>query len=83
MDCRYLENTYELFLLGALDEPGAARIQEHAASACPNCRQGLREAALTLFALMQQTEPVSTTAGQRSRFLKKLKEVQHDARRSR
>lgn len=72
MDCRYLENTYELFLLGVLDEPGATRIQQHADSECPNCRQGLREAALTLFALMQQAEPVATTPKQRSQFLKRL-----------
>lgn len=77
MDCRYLENTYELFLLGAVGETEAARIQEHLDMNCPNCARGMREAALTLFALLQPAKPVSSTPGQRSHFLQLLKEAQH------
>lgn len=80
MDCRHLENTYELFLLGAIGETDAARIQEHVDRACPNCIGGLREAALSLFALLQPVKPVLSTARQRSHFLQRLKEAQHAAK---
>lgn len=79
MDCRYLENTYELFLLGAAGETETARIEEHVDQDCPNCVRGLREAALALFALLQPAKPIVSTPGQRSHFLQRLKETQRAA----
>ncbi|MGH9403367.1 MAG: hypothetical protein ACRD2P_14805 [Terriglobia bacterium] len=76
MDCRHLENTYELFLLGALGDAGAAKVQEHLDRDCPNCIDGLREATLALFALLQPANPVRSTPKQRSHFLQRLKETQ-------
>lgn len=79
MDCRYLENSYELFLLGAVGETEAARIQEHLKMDCPNCARGLREAALALFALLQPAKPIMSTPSQRAHFLQRLKETQRPA----
>ncbi|MGH9344968.1 MAG: hypothetical protein ACRD19_14560 [Terriglobia bacterium] len=76
MDCRHLENIYELFLLGALGNADAARVQEHLDLACPNCIEGLREATLTLFALLQPSKPVRSTPKQRAHFLQRLKGTQ-------
>jgi len=53
MDCRSLENLYELFLLGALSEEDEARVREHLIACCPRCIEGLREAALALYAVLQ------------------------------
>ncbi|MGH9351837.1 MAG: hypothetical protein ACRD2G_06730 [Terriglobia bacterium] len=79
MDCRHLENIYELFLLGALGDADAGRVQGHLDRACPNCVEGLREATLTLFALLQPAKPVRSTPKQRAHFLQRLKETQRTA----
>lgn len=74
MDCRHLENLYELFLLGALSKGDAARIHEHVDRGCPDCLGGLRQATLTLFALLQPDKPANLNPRQKSRLLARIKE---------
>ncbi len=49
MDCRYLDDMYELFLLGLLKPKGAAEVKEHIERGCPYCLAHLREAAQCIY----------------------------------
>lgn len=75
MDCRHLENLYELFLLGALDEGEAAKIQIHIIQGCPACAEGLRRAAMTVCILLQPAKPAPGSDKQKSHFLRRLKNL--------
>jgi hypothetical protein len=74
MDCRHLEDLYELFVLSALSRDETAEIHEHLAKSCPNCVAGVREAALTLYAVLQARRPIKSTPQQKSRFLQRIKD---------
>ncbi len=57
MVCQYLEDLFELYLLGA-GSPGDARtISEHLRSGCPTCLARLREAALAVYFLCLSPKP--------------------------
>jgi len=49
MDCRYLDDVYELFLLGLLKSKEAAELKEHIARGCPYCVDHLREATQSVY----------------------------------
>ena len=51
MDCRHLENIYELFLLGVLEEEDSLQLREHLAPGCSHCAQRLKDAARTVYLL--------------------------------
>ena len=51
MDCRPLENIYELFLLGALAEEDSLPLCEHLSQGCATCAPRLKEAARTVYLL--------------------------------
>jgi hypothetical protein len=57
MGCQYLEETYELFLLGALSEQGALELREHLARGCPHCLERIREAEETVYLLSLTSKP--------------------------
>jgi len=59
LDCRHLENIYELFLLGALQEEGTLELCEHLAQGCGNCLERVREATRTVYLLSLTAKPVS------------------------
>jgi hypothetical protein len=52
MECRYLDDVYELFLLGLLKQKEAAEVKEHIERACPYCMDHLREAAQSVYFLL-------------------------------
>ncbi|MGH9444298.1 MAG: hypothetical protein ACRD3O_00925 [Terriglobia bacterium] len=74
MDCRHLEDLYELFLLGALSSAEEAQVREHVERRCPSCLEGIRESSLVLYALLQTCRPVRSTSTQKDHLLQTLKE---------
>ncbi len=58
MGCQYLEDLYELFLLGALAEQSASELHEHLARGCPNCLARIREAVETVYLLSLTSKPL-------------------------
>lgn len=56
MDCQHLEDSYELFLLGALADAAAEEIHNHLERGCAPCRERVREAARTVYLLCLQTK---------------------------
>jgi predicted anti-sigma-YlaC factor YlaD len=73
MDCQHLDEIYELYLLGALDEDDSARVQEHLERGCPNCLEHLREAALAVYFLCLTARPVRPRPQRRSQLLRRLR----------
>ena len=59
MDCKHLEDLYELFLLGALSEENALEMREHLTRGCARCVGRAKEAARTVYLLSLTTKPVS------------------------
>jgi hypothetical protein len=57
MDCRYLDDVYELFLLGLLKPKEAGEVHEHVELGCPYCVQHLREAAQSVYFLISSAKP--------------------------
>jgi len=49
--CYYLEDLFELFLLGALAVESAADLRAHLEAGCATCQQRVRDAALTVYLL--------------------------------
>jgi hypothetical protein len=52
MECRYLDDVYELFLLGLLKPKETAEVKEHLERGCPYCLDHLREAAQSVYFLL-------------------------------
>ena len=59
MDCRHLEDVYELFLLGALSDEGSLDLREHLSRDCEHCRERVKQAARTVYMLSLSAGPVS------------------------
>jgi hypothetical protein len=57
MVCQYLEDLFELYLLGVASAEETTTISEHLRTGCPNCLARLREAVLTIYTLCQTTKP--------------------------
>lgn len=74
MGCQHLEDEYELYLLGALSPGAGGDLELHLSAQCPNCQQGLREAAESVYWLVQSAEPVRPRPVVRSRLLARLAE---------
>jgi hypothetical protein len=70
MDCQYLDESYELFLLGVLPAAEAAEVSEHVASGCTYCREHLCEAALTVYVLSQAVRPAGLDSKLKSKILR-------------
>ena len=49
MDCRHLDDYYELYVLGAADSDVAQEISRHLDQGCVSCTSRLREAALNVY----------------------------------
>ena len=52
MECQYLDDVYELFLLGLLKPKETAEVKEHLERGCPYCMDHLREAAQSVYFLL-------------------------------
>ena len=73
MGCQYLDEIYELFLLGVLSAEEGAKVQEHVERGCPYCLEQLREAALTVYLLSQTMRPARLDPKQKSQLLHRLR----------
>lgn len=72
MDCRYLDDVYELFLLGLLKPKEAAEVNEHMERECPYCLHHLREAAQSVYFLLSSAKPRKPGPGVKSDLLRRL-----------
>jgi hypothetical protein len=73
MDCRHLDDFYELYVLGAADSDVAAEISRHLDIGCASCTGRLREAALNVY-FVSTLVPSSRPAPKvRARLLARLK----------
>jgi predicted anti-sigma-YlaC factor YlaD len=72
MGCQYLEDLYELYLLGALGPQDSAAVGEHLERGCPSCFENLREAALTVYLLSQPARLARPEPKLKSRLLRRL-----------
>ena len=52
MECQYLDDVYELFLLGLLKPKETAELKEHLERGCPYCVDHLREAAQSVYVVL-------------------------------
>ena len=75
MGCQYLDQIYELFLLGALSVEEDASIREHVERSCPYCLEQLREAALTVYFLTWAGRPERPDPKQKSTLLRRLRKT--------
>jgi hypothetical protein len=71
--CQYLDQLYELFLLGALSAEEDASVQEHVERGCPYCLEQLREAALTVYFLTWTAGTERPDPKQKSALLRRLR----------
>lgn len=49
MDCRHLDDLYELYLLGLLADEESGDLRDHLSRGCSTCMARLREAAETIY----------------------------------
>lgn len=73
MDCRYLDELYELFLLGLLKPQEAGEIQEHLERACPYCLHHLGEAAQSVYFLLSSPKPRKPAPGVKAELLRRVR----------
>ncbi len=73
MGCEHLDDFYELYLLGTVDGGACAEIREHLARGCPACFTRLREGALTVYLLSQDTRRARPDPKQKSQLLRRLR----------
>jgi hypothetical protein len=72
MGCQHLEDDYELYLLGAIPDGESADLEMHLHDRCPACREGLREAAESVYWLLQSAAPVRPRPAVKSRLRARL-----------
>jgi anti-sigma factor RsiW len=72
MGCQYLDELYELWLLGALSEPGSQELREHLERGCPRCLARVREAAETVYLLARATKPARPHPRVKSELLRQI-----------
>jgi hypothetical protein len=73
MGCQYLDETYDLFLLGSLPAEDCARVREHLEGSCPNCLERLCETGKCVYLLAQMIRPGRPGPNWRSNLLRRLK----------
>jgi len=72
MDCRHLEDGYEIYLLGALDRKEHEELRQHVLQGCAYCTGELREAAENLYWLLQNVAPVRPAPAVKARLMARL-----------
>jgi anti-sigma factor RsiW len=73
MVCQYLEDLFELYLLGAVSPEDAAAVESHLQSGCAACLEQMREAGLTVYLLSLPAKPARLDTKQKSRLLHHLR----------
>ena len=72
MDCRYLDDAYEMFLLGLLKPKEAGEVREHVERGCPYCLEHLREATQAVYFLLSSSKPRKPAQGAKAELLRSL-----------
>lgn len=72
MECQYLDDVYELFLLGLLKPKESAEVKEHVERGCPYCVEHLREAAQSVFFLLSSAKSRKPPAQLKAEILRSL-----------
>jgi len=72
MDCRHLEELYELYLLGTLPDESAADLSDHLTRGCAHCLERIREAAQTVYLLSLTARPARLDPKVKSQLLHRL-----------
>ena len=72
MDCRYLDEYYELYLLGSSAGDIGAAIEEHVAKHCPHCLARLGVAGRAVYLLSQPARTVRPDPKRRAQLLRRL-----------
>ena len=72
MVCQYLDEFYEMFLLGTVSADAGSEIGRHLERGCPYCLAQLREAARTIYLLAQMTPAVRPGPKLKSQLLRRL-----------
>ena len=72
MECQYLDDVYELFLLGLLKPKEAAPVKEHVERGCPYCMDHLREAAQSVYFLLSESKNHKPPQQVKSEILRRL-----------
>jgi hypothetical protein len=73
MDCQHLDQLYEMYLLGGIGGSAAEEIEAHVLRGCRHCLDGLREAAETVYCLLQNAGAVRPRPAVRTRLAERLK----------
>lgn len=73
MGCQYLEDLFELYLLGTLCREDLAAVEEHLGRACPPCVEHLREATLTIYLLAQTGRSARPDPKHKSQLLRRVR----------
>jgi|YelNatPaOPRAMG01_1025707.scaffolds.fasta_scaffold32294_3 anti-sigma factor RsiW len=72
MECRYLDDVYELFLLGLLRSKEAVEVEEHIERGCPYCVHHLREAAQSVYLLLSSLKDRKPPQNAKAEILRSL-----------
>ena len=72
MDCRYLDDVYELFLLGQVKAKDAVEITGHIERGCPYCIEHLHEAAQSVYFLLSSAKPRKPNPSMKAETLRDL-----------
>jgi predicted anti-sigma-YlaC factor YlaD len=73
MVCRYLDDVYELYLLGTASPTESASVSEHLERGCPYCIEHLHEATLSVYLLSQPAHPARLNPKSKARLLRRLR----------
>ena len=73
MVCQYLEDEFELYLLGVTNAEESNTVSEHLATGCPRCLAQLREAVLTVYLLSQPSKPGRLDPKSKASLLRRLR----------
>ncbi len=73
MGCQYLDEVYELYLLGALEGEEATIVREHVERHCPYCLDHLREATLTIYLFTLLAPPARPGPKKKAQLLSRLR----------
>ena len=74
MVCQYLDDLWELYLLGVLGVVDANTATEHLTTGCPHCLGQLREAALAAYFLCLPDKTHRPAPQAKSNLLRRLKQ---------
>jgi len=75
MECQYLDDVYELFLLGLLKPKETAAVREHVERGCPYCVDHLREAAQSVYFVLSGSKSRKPPAQVKAEILRSLRQA--------